>query len=327
MKNNLFTRIIFAILLAFTVNSFVYFGFVNSYSSSVFNYENFTAQFHSGIYQYRILSAQLLLWIYDALNHLNLNFDALQLKSLNSDFDPKMYCAFYLLNTFFLVLTSIVMSIITELKSFLATPTEKILLIAVAIFSIAITQFVVVPYDVSSYFFLLLFFLVFIRYMKSPDFWTVILLVVLMVISTLNRETSALSIALAATLLYSKYGLSKQSVIPVLFLAIPFLAVYLGIRFCSENFVTNDGNLLKENFSQPKNFLGVLFWITFFFFSIIISNSAFQRKNILIFHFFSLPYIIMCFYSGILYEVRLYIPLFLTSLFLAEYNFNGKFAE
>jgi len=304
--------------LAFTVSSFVYFGFVNSYSSTVFNHQNFVGQFHSGVYQYRILSAQLLLWIYDVLNGTNLDFGVLKLKSTNPEFDPKMFAAFYLLNTFFLVLTSIVMTLITESKLFLATNTEKILLVAVAVFSIAVTQFVVVPYDVSSYFFIMLFLWFFLKYWESRKTANLIALGCVMILSTLNRESSALCIALAAAVLFRKYGFRKESLVPVLVLTLVFMLTYLGLRFAGKSFTTNDGNLLIRNFTQPKNLLGMLFWLVFFVLSMMTARGKIQKQTIVLFHILALPYIFMCFYTGILYEARLYVPVFLGSIMLGR---------
>ncbi len=139
-----------------------------------------------------------------------------------------------------------------------------------------------------------------------------------MLISTLNRESSALSLSLTATLLYAKFGLKKGTLIPVAFLGITFLMAYFGMRLMNESFTTNDGNLLIQNFSQPKNVLGLLFWLVFFVFSVLLAKDRKTIQNILIFHILSVPYIVMCFYAGILYEIRLYIPLFLCALFLSR---------
>lgn len=312
-------------LLAFTVNSFVYFSFGNIYSSSILSYKEFSEQFHSGIYQYRILSGYFLIWIYEFLSSLNIDYQIFKLKFLNPNSEPEMYLSFYILNTFFLVLSSALMVLLTETKNFAATNSEKLLIIILGIFSIVLTQFVIVPYDVSSYFFLLLFFYFLLKYLEKNSTPNLIILSIIIFVCTLNRESSALSLSLAATLLYSKFGLKKETFIPILVLGIVFISTYFGMRLMSENFTTNDGTLFKENFTQPKNYLGMLFWLVFFSLTLLLSEGKEQRKNIIIFHLFSIPYIAMCFYSGILYEIRLYIPLFLTSLFLARTDSEKTF--
>ena len=324
MKINYISKFLFVSLFAIVVNSFIYFSFANIYSSSVLNYTYFQNQFHSGIYQYRILSGYFLNFIYDVLSVLNIDYQILKLKFTNDNAEPQMYLSFYLLNTCFLVLSGFVMTLITETKSFIATESEKISLIIIALFTIAISQFVIVPYDVSSYFFLVLFFYFLIQYLEKNTLFHLLILGVLMVISTFNRESSALSLSLMATVLYTQFGLKKDTIVPVAILGFSFIAVYLGMRLMSESFATNDGNLFIENFSQPKNFLGMLFWLIFFLFPLILAKDKKAVRMILIFHLLSLPYILMCIYTGILYEIRLYVPLFLTALLLGKTEFKGK---
>ncbi|MGZ5284073.1 MAG: hypothetical protein ACXWB4_00315 [Kaistella sp.] len=324
MKINLLSKLIFAMLLAFTVNSFVYFSFGNIYSSKILNYADFQQQFSSGVYQYRILSGYFLIGIYEFLSDLNIDYSLFKLKFFDADAEPKMYLSFFLLNTFFLVLSSAVLVLITETKNFVATSPEKLLFIAVAILAVALSQFVIVPYDISSYFFLLLFYYVLLGYLQKNSPQTLIILGSIMLVSTLNRESSALSLALAATLLFSKFGFKKETLVPVTVLGITFLAAYLGMRFMNENFSTNDGNLFAQNFSEPKNILGLLFWLVFFVFPLLLAKDKRSVNNILIFHVLSLPYIFMCFYTGILYEIRLYIPLFLASA-LISFTDSAKF--
>lgn len=322
MKLNLFSKIIFAVLLAFTVNSFVYFSFGNIYSSKILNFKDFQDQFHSGIYQYRILSGYLLIWIYELLSNLNIDYEIFKLKFLNTDSEPQLYLSFYILNSIFLILSALMMVLITESKDFVATNSEKLLMIAVAIFSISLSQFVIVPYDISSYFFLLLFFYILIRYLKTSSKPTLLFLIILIVVSTFNRESSALSLSLAATLLLAKFGFNRKIIIPIAILTASFLAVYAGLRLSSPQFSTNDGNLLAQNFTNPKNLLGLLFWLLLFVFTLILAKDRASRKNILVFHIFSIPYLILCFYTGIIYEIRLYIPIFLTSILLSRIRFS-----
>lgn len=318
MKFRKITNMLFLTVLAFLLNTFVYFAFGNIYSSSILNYPAFQEQFSGGIYRYRILSVYALLYIYDLLGTLNLDYSVFKLKFLNPDSEPQMFLAFYMLNTFFSALTAVMMVLITESKQFAATASEKVLMASLSIFVIALSQFVIVPYDVSSYFFLLLFFWVFLKYLNNKSPGNFILLAVIVAVSTLNRESAALSVSLAATLLCSRFGLKKATIIPVAALAGTFLTVYLGMRLVAETFSTNDGNLLLQNFTQPKNILGLVFWFTFFAFTLLISNGKEQTRNILVFHTLSAPYIVMCLYTGILYEARLYVPLFLTILILAK---------
>ncbi len=317
MKNKIIFKIIFAMLLAVTVNSFVYISFANIYSAPLINYKTFVEQYTTGIYQYRFLSVDLFCWIHDFLEQHPFDFK-MKLVFLDASAERNAFLSYFILNSFFLALTSLVMVLITEGKNFIATQSEKILIIAAGLIPIWISQFVLVPYDCSSYFFLLLFFWVLLKYIEKDQPWKMGILMIILIISTLNRESAALSISLAATLLYSFFGIQKRSIVPVVVLAVVFTAVYFSLRIIFGSFKTNDGSLLWLNLTHPRGWIGMLFWIIFFVFSLIIANGPRQKKNILVFHLFSLPYILMCFYTGSLYEIRLYVPIFLTSLFLGK---------
>lgn len=309
--------------MAITVNSFVYFSFINSYSTGILSYKEFITQFHSGIYQYRILSGQFLIWMYDFLGKFPIDYSVFKLKFLKESSESRMYISLYILNTIFLGLTAVVMTKITQSIFFCGTKAEKILFPTIAIFIIAITQFVIVPYDCSSYFFLILFLYFFLKYLSIEKKTIYILLAILMIISTLNRESSALSISMVATILYSKYGgISKKMIFQTGIFASIFIFVYVGLRISSGKFTTNDGNLFLENLTQAKNLLGMLFFLLMFALTWMIAENKEQKKLIVVFHIFALPYLLMCFYTGILYEIRLYIPIFLTTVILSRLNLD-----
>ncbi len=318
MTKNLAPKILFAVLLTFTLNSLVYFSFGNIYSHSILSYESFGAQFGFGVYSLRVLSAVLLVGVYEFLGTLQLDYTFLKLKLSDSGVEPQMLVAFYILNTFFAVLCGVLLIFITNLKSFVASNTEKILITTAGIFAISISQFVIVPYDCSSYFFLLFFILVFLKYCESQKKHFLVVAGLLIFVATLNRETAALSLSFAATMLYQLYGLKKKTLSILVFLGGIFVATYFGLRVLSGSFSTNDGSLLTENFTKLKNYFGMLFWLVFFSFSLLIATGKDTRRSILLFHLFSAPYILMCFYTGILYEVRLYVPLFLSALVLGR---------
>ena len=315
-------HILLIVLLAITVNSFVYFSFANTYSTSILNYQNFISQFHSGIYQYRILSGYFLIGIYDALGNLDIDYSIFKLKFLDENSEPRMYLALYLLNSFFTILSAMMLYFIGNLKEVNLKNSEKILYPTLAIFVIALSQFVLVPYDCSSYFFILLFAFVILKYIGNQNKNYLVILSLELLVSTINRESSAISIALAASLLYLRYGFSKKMIIPTFVLIAVFSSVYLGVRLFRGSFSTNDGMLLFQNFTEPKNLLGITFSCILFSLCLSITENHLQRKAIYLFHFLAMPYLFMCFYTGIMYEIRLYIPLFLTSLVLSRINFK-----
>jgi len=321
LKANLFFKIIFVSMFAVIVNIFIYFAFGNVYTAPLFNIDSFKEQYESGVYQYRWLSTYLLIYIYDFLESLPFKIK-LKMDFWDKNAQPNMFFAYAFLNTFFLILSNIILLLITETKYFLANQSEKIFIITISTFSIGISQFVLVPYDCSSYFFLFAFVFLFLKYLESKKLILMLLLVLILMISTLNRESSALSISFAAVILYQLFGLKKESLIPILYLGIGFLATYILVRLAADSFEIRNDNFFLGNISETRSRFGILFWIVFFIFSLLVSNNKQTTKNILIFHLLSLPYIFMCFYTGALYEIRLYIPIFLSSLVISKLSID-----
>lgn len=321
MNVNLFFKIIFVMFFAIVVNMFIYFAFGNVYSAPLFNIDAFKEQYESGVYQYRWLSTSLLIYIYEFLESLPFKI-RLKMDFWDQNAQPNMFFAYAFLNTFFLILSNIVLLLITETKYFLANQSEKIFIITLSTLSIGISQFVLVPYDCSSYFFLFSFVLVFLKYLENRKNILMFLLILILVISTLNRESSALSISFAAVMLYQLFGLKKETLLPVLYLIIGFLTTYILVRLSADSFEIRNDNFFIGNIRETRSRFGILFWMVFFMFSLLVSNDKQSTKNILLFHLISLPYIVMCFYTGALYEIRLYIPLFLSSLVLGKLSID-----
>ncbi|MPT31563.1 MAG: hypothetical protein E2600_07830 [Chryseobacterium sp.] len=317
MKVNLFFKIIFVTLFVIVINIFIYFAFGSVYSAPLLNIDSFKEQYESGVYQYRWLSTSLLIYIYNFLESLPFRI-RLKMDFWDKNAQPNMFFAYAFLNTFFLISANIVLLLITETKYFVANQSEKIFVVTLSTLSIGLSQFVLVPYDCSSYFFLFVFVLIFLKYLKNKRLILLFVLISILMISTLNRESSALSLSFAAVFLYNKYGLNKKSWLPMVYLVIGFLATYIGVRLAVDSFEIRNENFFLENMIQTRNRFGILFWIVFFVFGLLVSNNKQTTRNILIFHLFSLPYIIMCFYTGALYEIRLYIPIFLSCLIISK---------
>lgn len=316
--NNLFRNVVSAVFMAL-VNFFVYFGFANQYSSTSFSLDSFQAQYNSGIYQFRFLSTRAILWLYEWLK--NFNFEQIPGHFLDQNADVHLYLALFLYNTLFAVLTVLVIgtyfnkqNIRRELK--VAFP----LLLALMI---GLSEFVIVPYDTFAYFILVVFFCVLINYLKQNDRTvSLLILCLLMIIGTLNRETMALALALTASVLLVEWNVSKDSILPLSLLTVIFVATYFVLRVVFHTGTTTDGLLLGQNFSSAKNLLALLFIVLMLIIPLMLSQTPEQRKLILVFYFFSLPYILFCLFVGILFEIRLFVPLFIPAVMLSQCTFN-----
>jgi len=321
MKFRLIPALVIGITLSIVTSEIVYFGYTPKYGPIIFSRNAFESMFDHDVFKYRLLSQHLLFGLDDWLvEHI---FSSKNRKPvLNPNKNNHFYVALYYLNTFSLCLTTIIVVLLLRLKrAFILTDSERYLFLYLTILIINFSQFVVSPYDVSSYFFQLLIFYLFLSFSDKDFYFTIGCISALIFISTLNRESSALSISLASILLYKKLGISQKTILSTLILLAFFAVTYVGLRYIvvdpqSVHFTYKDaGNLLAN-----INIIGLLFWAIFFCLSLGISGSTENRKAIFVYHLLSLPYIIVCFRNGVLWEVRLYVPLLLSSLFISKLN-------
>jgi hypothetical protein len=323
MKFNTYISLVVAVVLAMVVSKIVYFGFTPNYANFVFSKPAFNSIFQHDVYQYRVLSKYLLF----AIDHwLAADMPAVGAEprilvgTVNGS--ERFYLAFYYLNSFFLVLTSIMVVLIVNLDRQLhLTVMEKNLIIFLVPMLIGLSQFTVCCYDVSSYFFQLLIIYIFLRFAERHYWATMLGVAVLIILSTMNRESSALSVSMVSVLLLTRYGLTRKTLVGIGVAAICFLITYVALRILivdpqHERIFNNQ----VGQFFLDTNIIGLLFWGLFFYLPFAIAEETENRILIGLFFVLSLPYIITVFKDGVLWEVRLYIPLFLGSLFLSKLN-------
>lgn len=322
IKTATIRAMVFAALIAFVSSYIVYFGFTTNYTANAFSPPSFKDQYAHQVYKYRILSQYLLTRLDSALGD-RFPSKAAEMRLLLQDnhASERFYYSYYYLNTFFMVLLSIVLVLLVDLDNSINIPkNEKSLIVFLVILLINLTQYVVCPYDISSYFFQLLTIFVFLKYLEKYFFTSLIVICLLLVIATLNRESSALTVSFLILLTLCKGGLSKRSLFSLSPMVLSFLITYYSLRYFIKTpdpkNVTID--FVEFNLNFYINRIGILFWFVFIYFTLAIGNSKENRLLIVAYHIISLPYIWTCFTAGILWEVRLYMPLFLGSLFLAK---------
>jgi hypothetical protein len=321
MKFNLFASLIVAVLLSLVTSKIVYFGFTPNYAADIFSRSAFNGRFDHDVYKYRILCKYLLFAVDDWLGK-DMPAKGAEYRILinTRDGSERFYLAFYYLNTIFLVLTSIMVVLLLDLeRSFRFSDTEKTLIIFLVPILIGLTEFTVCCYDVSSYFFQLLVLYVFLRWSDRYYLLSLLGIGVLIVLSTLNRESSALSVSMVALLLLTRYGINRKVILSIAGIAGCFLITYIALR----HFIVDPRNIRVVNLQAGKilidtNMIGLIFWLLFFYLPMAIADSTGNRWLIGLFFLFSGPYIFTCLKDGVLWEVRLYIPLFLGALFLSK---------
>lgn len=324
MKKSLVPQIVLFSIAAMLVNYLVYFAFISTYTNNQYSEGAFREHYSSDIYSYRVLSKPIVLGTYQLIEQVFPNSGNTVINesfySLGANFSKKFYISIFLVNTFFFVLTVITFVFIFNNYLINLTQKEKILLQLAIIFFVAITQYVVVPYDMIGYFLQALFILVLLSNAKNKLF----ILGLLIGISTLNRESSALLISFAATIYYILHGINTNSIKKITTLLLFFLIPYIALRFIID---VPDNNVISEftflsNFAVKRNLVGIAIWVIFFALSIILASDKKTKKSIYVFHIFSLPYIITCFTGAVMFETRLYIPILLVSLVLGQMNFE-----
>lgn len=277
-------KVILCLVAPLCANFFAYYGFITHYSVGVFSPRGFHAQYDHEVFRYRVLGKALLLAVYRAVEYLN-PADAgwnRMAAFLGTD-SINFYHSYYILNTIFLCLTLLVVSdYLSDLELLVVT------------LLVAITQFVIVPYDAVAYFFLACAF----RWRHNLP-----VMAVLVFLAALNRETAALSLSLYACFLFLGRGGSFRG---LAVLTSVFVATYISLRFVygwGGAAVGNEFTFVR--YLNRNSAVGIGFALA--------AGYALVRRPAwaLVFLACSLPYIVSVFLTGYPFEARLWIPLLL----------------
>jgi hypothetical protein len=321
MRFSLVPSIIIAASLSIVTSKIVYFGFNSNYSLNIFTKQSFIKAFEHDVYKYRIFSKYLLLEIYNWLELHNPQIGGnRRIDAIARNGSQAFYYAYYYLNTFFLVLTSIIITLILHLDRVLKmTVSEKYMVLFLSIIIINLSQFVINPYDISSYFLQLLTLYIFLYYFDQAYTLTLITVAILISLSTINRESSALSVAIIILLLLQKLGFSRKFVFGSILVSASFLITYIALRFLIiDQTDTQSPSPMAGHILIDFNLIGLAFWLLFGGLAMAISLHKENLYMITFLHIVCIPYILICFTNGILWEIRLYIPLFLSAIILSK---------
>jgi hypothetical protein len=297
----------------------VYGGFSTNYTTKVFSESGFEQQYGNGIYRYRILGNALLLKTYDLVKRYNLpTFAPRSLLLLDPAGKPQFYMAYFYLNTFFFCLTSIVLLIIFGAHRQNTDFTEVELPVLLMGFLIAMSQYVVVPYDTLSYFLLCLAILIIIR--NSTTLWNQAALCIVVILATLARETAVLILAFYFATHYEEILIKpaslrinqKQGVL--LILAGCFLFTYFGLRWVlGYDHAVYQAFLLLYNINLPHALLGILFYLSIALLAFVTTTLT---KEISVFFIVTFPYVLFILMFADPWEIRLWTPLILIMIIM-----------
>ena len=327
MKFNLFMTSILVIMLSMVVSKIVYFGFTPNYGADIFSHKAFDARFDHGGYQYRVLSKYLVYGVDGLLGRSMPERGAEdRVRTVSGGASERFYYAIYYVNTLFLALTSLMVVLLLNLdKSFRFSDAEKILLVFFVPVLLGLTQFTVHYYDLSSYFLQLLVLYVFLKNIDNRYGQTMTTIMGLIVLSTLNRESAGVSVAMIALLLLTRYGATRRVIWSVVGMVACWLVTYVVLRVAigaggpPPKAAASAGN----GFEPDMFMLGLIFWVLFVYLPFAIAATEENKWLIGGFFLLSLPYIINSVWTGDLWAVRLFVPLFLGALFLSKLDVAG----
>jgi hypothetical protein len=309
------------ITLSIVVNLVVYYGFTSAYNNLT-QVSKIPEQYYSSVYRYRVLSREILEMVFNGAQKIFKGEVSSQPYLLSKG--SLFYHTLFVINTFFSVASLLLIEAIFSIKRFFGIEKEnKLLLTLVLIILMAISQYVVTFYDNSALCFLLLSIYFVLKYKETHRFFYLLILSLVVIISTLNRETSALSLSFLLAVSLKKNEVNLTEIKKILkIMALPFLSfivTYILLRV-SDNAGSGvmEGIYIKENFTQLNNLSGLLFAILVLRMAYRISRTKENKKLITRFLFFSSPYLLMLVLVGILWEIRLFIPLIFGSFILSQ---------
>ncbi|MFC3159692.1 hypothetical protein SAMN05443633_10622 [Chryseobacterium arachidis] len=320
---------LFVIILPFLLFFMSYYGFETSYVVGIKAWEKAPDFMFSSVYAYRVIPNYLSVHVTDTVTFVVDNYLSFA-KSFLLKQGSLFYHSTFLINVFFFILTSIVLNRILTLKPVELVANLKVrrMVHLIAVFFIVILQYVPTNCDCIAIFFYvwgMFFTLQYSRHRKPTD---LIGLSIIIFISTFIRETACLNIAFFAAVFIDFENLKKRNfafVKEIIFLVIAFILPYIGLRLIIQQHASFvEGIYLIKNFTSPYNLIGLLFGILSIYFSYSFSDEV-GRAMIIKYLFFSAPYLIMITLVGLFWETRLFMPLILTGVVMASYQFKKHY--
>lgn len=339
MRLSTVTRyLLIGIIFPFLMQYVAYYRFTSNYLPNVFSEKSFTDFYENSVFRYRILGRELQIWTYHQLKAKSFSHNigemevyAKRLDVMDPNADKVFYFTYFILNAVFTILTALgLLYLFDKQNLYHMNEQQKIFSTSFLVLVICITQFVVTPYDVLTYFLEVVSFIVFISYMRTNKWYTMLTFCLLMIVATLTRESSALILSFAAALYYTQYGFGwwwiKKLIVPVLC----FVITYAGIRLA----YINQPIALAEKFTffknldikHPASYAGILMTVIVFYMMFKSANSPISRKLLMNYFIMTLPYVLVLPFIGILIEFRLWVPVVVGSTMLANLDLKALYA-
>jgi hypothetical protein len=297
----------------------VYYGFGTNYTGGVFHEAGFRSQYESGVYKYRILGRYLLLKTYHFVKSQCapagpaggvLSQPPASAEAADRKIDAAFYTAYFLQNTFFMVIACILLYFVLAGS---ATPRDSTGPTMVAGLLMGLTQYVVSPYDTLSYALLLMSFLL----ISRPFRFSFPLLVLAVVTGTLAKETSALALAFFFAIHHSDLlKFRRRETLQLAVLVVAFVSTYTLLRVIlgQNNREVWECVTLGLNLRDPFSWIGIAAMPIV---SYLLCAGSRNLKRCLFFLAASSPYILIMPVIALGWEMRLWVPVWLGLICLA----------
>lgn len=322
---------LFIIIFPFLLFFMSYYGFETSYVVGIKSWEKAPDFMFSSVYAYRVIPNYLSVHVTEAITSI-VNNDLPFAKSFLLKQGSLFYHSTFLINVFFFLLTSFVLHKILELKPVEILSNRKIrrMVHLIAVFFIVILQYVPTNCDCIAIFFYVFGMFLTLKYLQHKKPTDLLGLSIVIFISTFVRETACLNIAFFAAVFIDPENLKNRNfafIKETFLLVIAFVLPYIALRLVipqKASFV--EGIYLIKNFTSPYNLTGLLFGILGVYFSYSFSDETgkMMMKKYL---FFTLPYLLMITLVGLFWETRLFMPLLITGIVTASYQFKNSLPE
>lgn len=321
-----FFRFLFiAVLFPFTIHYIAYFGFVSNYGKNVYSVESFKNHYESGLYRFRVLGRLLQLKTFKIVEE-NTELEKKQSAHvfyLDKKGNDGFYFTYFLINCFFNILTVIIFLLTLSNRKLFSLPDKMVNIFTLfATLLVGFTLYVVTPYDALSYFLILVCCSIILQLIIKPSVTAYLIFLLILAVATFTRESSAIALAFYAALIFVFRKKLQNKLSHFWFLAGAiawFLTCYFALRIrlgFSNGFYQSNTIMYLFNLTDMSAIAGGLFFIILIYSIYTFSQLKENRLLFSAFLLFSAPYLFLCWYTGIFFETRLWIPVLLPALLL-----------
>lgn len=324
--------LVVAVVVPALLMTFAYYGFTTNYTRWVFGEQSFRGQYERGIYRFRLLGREGVLATYHALRDHGMTppddkpavFAADLVHHYDQQGDPTFYAAYFVWNTLGAVLAALALALMLRDRTLFDLPeAERIAWVLASSGAVALTQFVVTPYDTLAYALFIGCAWASLRALRTRAPLAAVLAVALLVLGALNRETAMLNVSLVGAVALAWYGLKRRTFAAAALAAGAFLAVYVALRLAlgTERGVFDDFSALNW-WRGPFNRAGSLALACVLAVPLWLERAA--RRRYALFLLGAAPYLVVTLGAGVAWEVRLWVPLVLGGLLVARLREAGS---